>query len=81
MPLFTAGGLEDRCRRHGRAVTLSGMVTTDVAAELLNMAGATLRNWRTASLGPRWVYIRGRVWYPLEEIACWLNERVSGAGD
>ncbi len=65
------------CRERDVRVTLDGFVCEATAAQLIGVEPATLRNWRGQHAplafrrlgGPR-----GRVWYPLREIARFLVE-------
>ena len=59
----------------GSAPTL---MTTAQLAERLHLRPQTLRKWRIAGHGPRWIRLspgRGRIVYSLRDVEIWLASR------
>jgi len=57
-------------------------LTTNQLAERLQVRPQTLRVWRLAGKGPRYVRLgsrRGRVLYPIAEVDTWLEDRTFGS--
>ncbi len=79
--MIDADDLEDECERlakllrsAGYTVSLIGTVDPEAAAEVLDRAPGTLRNWRAAGYGPP--YVRGRrVRYRLADLILWQQEQ------
>lgn len=34
---------------------------------------STLANWRTLGIGPKWIKVNGRVYYPIEAAMAWAS--------
>ena len=61
---------EALCRERGYWISIDGRVSEDVAAELLDRAAGTLRNWRAnAGTSVPFFRHRGRVTYRLHDLA------------
>lgn len=76
--------LEERAVKIASRLTAAGAhVTPDLrvspatAAAFLDVSEGTLRNWRSAGSGPRYLHA-GRVWYALDDLIEWLD---AGASD
>lgn len=52
------------------------MYTPAQAAKLLGRAVGTLRNWRTQSIGPAFVQVRGRPLYRREDLLSYMRSLV-----
>jgi hypothetical protein len=60
----------------GNAVQL---LTTGEVAVWLHMAPKTLRNWRSAGIGPTALKLRGAVRYDRAVVAAWIRDEASKA--
>jgi hypothetical protein len=73
--------LEQAARERGFLVSGDGFVCEAAAASLIGIEAGTLRNWRCQHEPLRYRRLggpRGRVWYPLTEIARLLVEAEDG---
>ena len=52
-----------------------GVLSEADAAQLLGLAPATLRNWRSARQGPRFIKIGVEVFYRVSAIEQWMAEQ------
>lgn len=52
------------------------LMTSAEAADYLNVSEGTMRNWRSAQIGPNYVTIGQRVRYLPQEIEAWVKEQV-----
>ena len=65
-----AAQFEELCRERGHWISIDGRVTEPVAAELLERAPGTLRNWRSyGGASVRHYFHHGRITYALRDIA------------
>lgn len=52
------------------------LLTTRELAERWGLSPRTLRNWRAADYGPRWVKLNGKLaHYPMNEVIRWERHR------
>ena len=56
------------------------LLTTEEAAEMLQMSPASLAQWRSRELGPPYIKFEGTVRYQAEEIGKWLKSRAVKPG-
>ena len=66
----------DALRALGETVTPDNRINARGAAVLIGRTQKTLRNWRTADEGPKF-FVAGQVWYRIENVIDWLDERES----
>lgn len=64
--------LQKLCKTNGVQVSYDGSVSELSVAKLLNRQTKTIRNWRYADQPMLYRKIRGRVTYPLKEVAALL---------
>ena len=55
---------------------MNALMTTEVAAEVLRLAPATLSCWRSNGKGPQFVKCGAAVRYRAEDLEEWISERI-----
>ena len=53
---------------------MSRLLTTNEAAELMNIPAGTLRYWRKIGVGPVWLKLEGTIRYDAADIEAYLNQ-------
>lgn len=76
------GGAADLAEAQGiiKARGADALLTTRHVAALLNKAVATVRDWRTRGIGPRY-FRSGGVQYRWADVQAWINGKVVGTTD
>ena len=60
----------------GTAVPSPQLLTSSQAAEMLNLKTETLRKWRQAGTGPKWIRVNGKVLrYRLTDLLAFVSKR------
>lgn len=54
---------------------MEALLTTDQAAEKLRVAPITMRKWRMAGTGPKYVRCGAHIRYTDDELAAWVAAR------
>lgn len=71
--------IADALRRGGHAVSIGGFIDSDAVEAWTGIPERTLRNWRSAGLGPVWFSLNG-VRYRLHDLHEWLEvQRQAGS--
>lgn len=55
------------------ALSLGGQVASKTAAKVIGVSQSTLKDWRSKEKGPCYVRRNDRVWYPLRDLARYLE--------
>jgi hypothetical protein len=59
---------------------MSELLTETQARTITGHSASCFRKWRAAGVGPRWVKVMGRVYYPAPALAQFLKAAPSGGG-
>lgn len=63
-----------------RKFTRESLLAPEEVAETTGLALPTLASWRSRKIGPDWLKIGRKIWYPVADFEKWMEGQIRHAG-